>query len=124
MRASLPIQIGSCIRGWRRAAGFTIARLGEMASVDTGFLAYIENGKKLPSVTTLAKIAGALGISLSELLKGVPADSQPLKLNITKQVEGLLRDGVAKAHKEDIVVVLRHLADARKAKAMRHLVGR
>ena len=124
MRTPLPVQIGSSIRSWRRASGFTIARLGEMATVDSGFLAYIENGKKLPSVTTLAKLASALGISVSDLLKDVPTDSKPLKLSITKHVESLLSDGTSKGHKEDVLVVLRHLADARKAKAMRDLVGR
>jgi len=37
--------------------------------VDRGFISNIENGKKNPTLATVARIANALGISADELLK-------------------------------------------------------
>ena len=37
--------------------------------VDRGYISNIENGKKNPTLATVAKIANALGVSPDELLK-------------------------------------------------------
>lgn len=51
----------------RLQAGLTIEALADTAGISTGFLAYLETNKKKPSLSTIAKLAGALGISVSEL---------------------------------------------------------
>jgi len=38
-------------------------------SVDRAYISNIENGRMNPTLSTLEKIAGALGVSVSELLK-------------------------------------------------------
>lgn len=58
----------------RLQAGLTIEALAHAAEISTSFLAYLETNKKKPSVATIAKLAAALGISVSELFneKAVP----------------------------------------------------
>ena len=51
----------------RLQAGLTIEALADTAGISTGFLAYLETNKKKPSLITIAKLAAALDISVSEL---------------------------------------------------------
>lgn len=114
--------LGSVIRGWRKKAGLTLAGLAESAQVDPGFLAYIETGKKMPSLMTLTKIAGALDMPVGDLFKTVPANAGTLKARVDKQVQ-VLCNGCAPDHLEDVLAVLRALKDPKKAKALRDLLG-
>jgi transcriptional regulator with XRE-family HTH domain len=43
--------------------------LASSLSVDRAYISNIENGRMNPTLSTLEKLAGALGISSSELLK-------------------------------------------------------
>ena len=58
----------------RLQAGLTIEDLAGTAGISVSFLAYVETNKKKPSLATLAKIALALNISVSQLFneKTVP----------------------------------------------------
>lgn len=58
----------------RLQAGLTLEALADSAGISTSFLAYLETNKKKPSLATVAKLATALGIPVSELLneKAVP----------------------------------------------------
>ena len=49
------------IREAREAAGLSVEKLAELARTDPGGLSRIENGKRVPNVTTLGKLAQALG---------------------------------------------------------------
>lgn len=51
----------------RLQAGLTIEDLADAAGISVSFLAYLEAGKKKPSLATIAKIAAALKIPVSEL---------------------------------------------------------
>ncbi len=51
----------------RLQAGLTIEDLADTAGISVSFLAYLETNKKKPSLATIAKIAKALNISVSEL---------------------------------------------------------
>ena len=51
----------------RLQAGLTIADLADTAEISTSFLSYLEINKKKPSLATIAKLAKALNISVSEL---------------------------------------------------------
>ncbi len=67
--------IGSTIRELRQNHGLTIAEVAESAGISRGMLSKIENAQTATSLDTLAKIANALGISLSALFRNynVPA---------------------------------------------------
>jgi len=54
------------IRTKKKMSQGDIARALE---VDRGYISNIENGKKNPTLATVAKIANALGVSADELLK-------------------------------------------------------
>lgn len=56
------------IRTLREAQGLSLRRLSEMIGVDRTVLNDIELGRGNPRITTVAKIASGLGISLAELL--------------------------------------------------------
>ncbi len=55
-----------CIRAKKKMSQGDIARTLE---VDGGYISNIENGKKNPTLATVAKIANALGVYPDELLK-------------------------------------------------------
>ena len=61
--------LGTQIRKVRKKCGLTIEALSEKAEISPVFLSDVERGKKEASVTTLHKIAKALGVKVSYLLK-------------------------------------------------------
>lgn len=55
----------------RRRKGLSQETLGTLAWVGASAISRIEQGKGLPQLDTSVRIAGALGVSLDELLAGV-----------------------------------------------------
>ncbi len=70
-------RLGRRIRDLRTQQGdrWTQEELAERAHISVSFLSMIERGERMPHVETLAAIAGALGVSLSELFHGT--DGEP-----------------------------------------------
>ncbi len=66
---SLERYLGSTIRELRQRHGLTIAEIAEQIKISRGMLSKIENAQTATSLETLAKIAGALGVSLSTLFR-------------------------------------------------------
>ena len=60
-------KFGARIKKIRKAKGMTQEQLTEKARIDFSFMNRIESGKKNPSLKTIAKLARALGVKLSEL---------------------------------------------------------
>lgn len=54
----------------REAAGMTQRELAEKLGVDASTVCYWEKGKNTPSVKTLMKIAGILGVPPGDLITG------------------------------------------------------
>lgn len=63
--------LGSRISAERRRLGLTQEQLAESANIDRVALAYIETGKRRPTVTTVYRISKALGKSVSQLTLGL-----------------------------------------------------
>ncbi len=63
-----PAEIGRRVREHRQAAGLTLAALAQGAGFGKAYLSRIENGKKVPPIGTLARIAEVLGIEAASLL--------------------------------------------------------
>ena len=61
--------MGNVIRKLRMQRGLSQEVLSGLSGVARSHLAMIESGKKNPSVDTLWKIAGGLGIRLSDLIR-------------------------------------------------------
>ena len=65
----LAIAFGKVIREMRLNAGLTQEQLGLEAGLRRTFVSLLELGQQQPSLTTLFKIATALGVTPSEILR-------------------------------------------------------
>jgi transcriptional regulator with XRE-family HTH domain len=63
------IKLGQNLRKIRTKKKMTQGDLASALNVDRAYISNIENGRMNPTLSTLEKLAGALGISSSELLK-------------------------------------------------------
>jgi transcriptional regulator with XRE-family HTH domain len=63
------IKLGQNLRKFRLKKNLSQDNLSKILGVDRAYISNIENGRMNPTLSTLEKIAGALGISSSELLK-------------------------------------------------------
>tara|TARA_Y100000780_G_scaffold169120_1_gene154288 strand:- start:430 stop:1032 length:603 start_codon:yes stop_codon:yes gene_type:complete len=63
-------RIGARIRQLRHARGMTLVQLADKAALSHPFLSQLERGRARPSISSLEKIARALGSSQVELLAG------------------------------------------------------
>ncbi len=64
-------RLGWRVRQLREARGWTQETLAGRAGLDRSYVAGIEAGLRNPSTKALAKLARALGVSLSTLFEGV-----------------------------------------------------
>ena len=68
--------LGPQLRRLRQARGLTLDALAEAVGLDKGFLSRLERGRKAPSVATLLRLSGSLGVPVAELLgEALPADA-------------------------------------------------
>jgi transcriptional regulator with XRE-family HTH domain len=72
---SLEETVGVAIRELRQKHGLTIAQVSEQAGISRGMLSKIENGQTSAAMDTLARIARALGVSMSMLFSKYDATS-------------------------------------------------
>jgi transcriptional regulator with XRE-family HTH domain len=66
--------LGRSLRAARRRAGLTMDTLAEMSGVSQPHLSQMENGRVSPSISTLYRLANALGISPQQLLPSMAGD--------------------------------------------------
>ena len=59
----------------RKKRGFSQEAFADHAGLHRVAVGWIEQGRRVPTLKTLVKVSQGLGISLSELLKGVDKDS-------------------------------------------------
>lgn len=71
----------------RKAAGFTQEELSVRAEIHRTQVGLLENGKRMPRLETLLKVAGALGVPPAELLEGLswePGTARAGKFKVSK----------------------------------------
>jgi transcriptional regulator with XRE-family HTH domain len=71
-------EVAANLTAARKRAGLAMHTLSLQAGLTYTFVSHIESGRRVPSFTTLAKIAAVLGIDARELLprsKGGPQDT-------------------------------------------------
>ncbi|MDD2772158.1 MAG: helix-turn-helix transcriptional regulator [Elusimicrobiales bacterium] len=81
------------LRVRRLKAKLTLEKVSELADISTSFLAYIETGRKKPSLATVGKLACALNVSVAELfddraVSGIPDSNQKDVGKILKLLRG------------------------------------
>ncbi len=59
---------GERVRELRKARRWSQQRLGDEAGVSAQTIWHMETGRHVPETATLLKVAGALGVTLGELL--------------------------------------------------------
>ncbi len=59
--------LGKRIQELRKSKNFTQEKLAEMIGIGTPNISYFETGKFSPSIETMEKLAGALGVEIYEL---------------------------------------------------------
>ena len=64
--------IGEQVRSWRAARKLTQATLAEKAGVGDVLVARLELGQTDPRLSSLRKLAAALGVTVGELVDGSP----------------------------------------------------
>lgn len=67
------VQLSQRIRVLRTLKGYTLEQVSELTGLTRGVLSKVENFRVTPSLATLAKIADALGVTMSELFEGLDA---------------------------------------------------
>ena len=62
-------RLGKNLKRIRTEKGISQGEIGRILEVDKGFISNIEAGKTNPTLATIAKIAKAIRVSVSELTK-------------------------------------------------------
>lgn len=62
------VQMGKTIRGRRQKLGLTLMDVASAAGISVGYVSLIERDKAIPTLTTLAGIARALGVRIDFLI--------------------------------------------------------
>ncbi|WP_232519916.1 helix-turn-helix domain-containing protein [Actinosynnema pretiosum] len=76
IRPEVVVLLGDRIRALRKAAGLSVVRLAELSGVSRRMLTQIELGQANPSLSTVDRVASALGTTFSALA-GVLGDPLP-----------------------------------------------
>lgn len=81
--------IASNIKALRLSRKITLDRLAKMTSLTKGYLSRIENSKKAPPVSTLARISKTLGVDITEFFAENAALPESTDISIIKKNETL-----------------------------------
>lgn len=75
------------IQRLRKEKRLSQMNLSMRANISQGFLAMIETYQKVPTVTTILKLAHALDVHPSSFFADMPADREQKKLRIIVEIE-------------------------------------
>lgn len=67
--SAIPNRLGRVVRFERERRQLSQEALSELAGMNRSFVGEIERGEATPTIVTLQKLADALGLKLSELIK-------------------------------------------------------
>lgn len=96
--------VGRRIREERKARGMTLEDVASKATINASFLHYIEKHKKKPSLGTVGRIAGALGMPLDILFSGAPL-RKPSDDPAVRRITELVREASPKRRAAILKVV-------------------
>jgi transcriptional regulator with XRE-family HTH domain len=94
------MNLGDRLREARQGKGWSLRALGEKTGFSASFLSQVELGQSSPSLSSLEKIAAALGLSLSEVIAGTPQPVPPL---VRRAGRDGLRSEWSKAYVESLL---------------------
>ncbi len=110
------------IRLLRKEAGLTISQLAELSDMDGGFLNYIENGKKSPSLNTLYKLSKGLNVPMAQFFsEKTPSNGDDKDLKLSSQIRSVLH-GKTEKQKEMFLTILKTLKTPATFKAIHQIL--
>ncbi len=71
----LVTDLGTAIKERRQAKNLSQEALAEIADFDRTYISLLERGERNPSFTNLCRVAASLGVTPSEILKGISYDA-------------------------------------------------
>lgn len=71
---SLPEAFGRTLRRYRKAKGWSQEQLALESGHQRVFISWLETGSKQPTITTVFRLAEALDVDPSELIRSVQAE--------------------------------------------------
>jgi transcriptional regulator with XRE-family HTH domain len=71
----LVTELGKAIKERRQAKNLSQEALAEIADFDRTYISLLERGERNPSFTNLCRVAASLGVTPSEILKGISYDA-------------------------------------------------
>jgi XRE family transcriptional regulator, regulator of sulfur utilization len=95
-----PMALGDKLREARLQRGWSLRALGEKTGFSASFHSQVELGQSSPSLASLEKIAGALGLSLATVIAGGAMEPSPL---LRKARRDGLRSEWSKAYVESLL---------------------
>ena len=66
----ISLRTGRAVKQHREAAGFSLRMLATRSGISPSMISDIERGTKSPTVTTMVRLADALGVSAAALIDG------------------------------------------------------
>lgn len=79
MPDSISVAVGTRVREGRKAKGLTQGAFAQTGGFDRNFIGRVERGAQNLTLATLARLAHALEITVSELVEGVKVDEGVIK---------------------------------------------
>ena len=71
MPDALHLAFGERVREARRSAGISQEKLGELAGLHRTYIGHVERGEVNPTLTSIVRMARALGLDVGLLLEGL-----------------------------------------------------
>jgi len=82
----ISLRVGRAVKRQRDAAGFSLRMLAARSGISASMISDIERGAKSPTVTTVVRLAQALGVGAATLIDGGPGRAP--RIRVLRRGEG------------------------------------
>ncbi len=118
--------LGSVLKGQRQVFALTQRELAHKLGVKASHIAYLENGRRLPSLSLLARIADTLGLDKQRLFLLAHPEARALVTNRGEALPSQRHDHAWRRFVADRALLIRHKVTPRELRVLRkvNLLGR
>lgn len=88
-------RFGTALREWRIRQQLTQEQLAERSGLSYKFIGEVERGRGNPTLKTIARLAGALGLGIGDLMAVFQRERDPGDYRISKRDLQVLRETAA-----------------------------
>jgi len=78
--------LGESVRRLREEQQLSLRALAERTGFSASFLSQVENGQASPSITSMERIAAALGVTLSQFFQAAEGSASPAVVRVAQRV--------------------------------------